>query len=410
MSERSSIMSRIKHILRIVFLCFVIFISIAVGVSINSLLNTTSDKLVMTDKASGNTISVSTKNGAAASYEYADNGIKLTVKNGSNYDDVKITVTLSDVKYDTAYLEKVLGDSKEQEKEYLDSMRKGPWNSRVEYRLYKDGGEYNKDALYTINDGSTDYTSCLTSSTAASSDKTELTEIKKGGKKTIVLTLGSEESGALESGTYFFRADLSLVSRTESNAVKLSYNDSFKLIYNVIKEAVAENGFASFFSPSSWLMSWAAVCFIGGLFFLWKDIRNSFNFVGALADGAAVTEYIRNVYVDGKCVRSELVRSSGAPGFIMSVFIGFIVYIVSLLLMPIRLVILLISDIIHAIIGSEESFSLFGNLLGSVGTLMLLYAIIMLLCAEILLGVIFGIIGIILMIVARFLCNMSAEI
>ena len=403
-------MSRIKHILRIVYLSFIIFISISVGVSLSALLDTTADKLVMTGKDSGASITVNAKNGATASYELAKDEMKLKIKSGSNYDDIKIAIALPNVGYDTTYLERVLGDSAEQEKEYLDSMRKGPWESRIEYRLYKDGTAADGNASYTVTDGENDFTSPLSSATVTSFEQTELTEINKGGKKTVVITLGSEESGALESGTYIFRADLKLVSRAEKGAVKLTYQDSFKVIYNVIKDALDQKGLESFFSPSSWLMSWATVCFIGGLFFLWKDIRNSFNFVGALIDGATVTEYIRNVYVDGKCVRSELVRSSNAPGFIMSVFIGFIVYIVSLLLMPIRLVILLISDVVHAIIGSEESFSLFGNLLGSVGMLLLLYAIIMLLCAEFILAAIFGVIGIILMIVARFLCNMASEI
>ncbi len=403
-------MSRIKHILRIVFLCFVIFISVSVGVSLTSLLDASSDKLVMTEKTSGASISVNVKNGAEASYEYSEDEIKLKIKNGVNYDDIKITVTLPDVKYDTAYLERVLGDSKEQEKEYLDSMEKGPWNSRVDYRLYKEGGEYDKSAVYTLTDGDDTYTSCLTSPIAAAFDETDLTEIKKGGRKTIVLTAGSEQSGALESGTYVFRADLKLVSRAEKDAVKLTYQDSFKVVFNVIKDAVNQKGLESFFSPSSWLMSWATVCFIGGLFFLWKDICNSFNVIGALYDGATVTEYIVHVYVNGICVGSKHVVSSSAPGFVMSVLIGFIVYIISFLLMPIRLVVLLISDIVHAITGSEEGFSLFGNLLGSVGMLMLLYAIIMLLCAEFLLGAIFGVVGIILMIVARFLCNMASDI
>ena len=403
-------MSRIKHILRIVFLSFIIFISIAVGVSINSLLNTTSDKLVMTDKDSGASITVKTKNGATASYEQVKDGIKLKIKRGSNYDDIKIVITLSDVGYDTAYLERVLGDSVEQEKEYLDSMKKGPWNSRVDYRLYKEGGEYDKSAVYTLTDGDDTYTSCLTSPIAAAFDETDLTEIKKGGRKTIVLTAGSEQSGALESGTYIFRADLKLVSRAEKDAVKLTYQDSFKVIYNVIKDAVNQNGLESFFSPSSWLMSWATVCFIGGLFFLWKDICNSFNFVGALHDGATFTEYIVHVYVNGICVGSKHVISSSAPGFVMSVLIGFIVYMISFLLMPVRLVVLLISDIVHAITGSEGGFSLFGNLSGSVGVLLVLYAIIMLFCAEFVLAAIFGVIGIVLLIVSRFLCNMASEI
>lgn len=403
-------MSRIKYILRIVFLCFVIFISVSVSVSLTSLLDASSDKLVMTEKASGASISVNVKNGAEASYEYSEDEIKLKIKNGVNYDDIKITVTLPNVKYDTAYLERVLGDSKEQEKEYLDSMEKGPWNSRVDYRLYKEGGEYDKSAVYTLTDGDDTYTSCLTSPIAAAFDETDLTEIKKGGRKTIVLTAGSEQSGALESGTYVFRADLKLVSRAEKGAVKLSYQDSFKVIYNVIKEAVAENGFASFFSPSSWLMSWATVCFIGGLFFLWKDICNSFNFVGVLHDNATIEEYIVHVYVNGKCVRSEHVISSNAPGFALSVLIGFIVYMISLLLMPVRLVVLLISDIVHAITGSEGGFSLFGNLCGSVGVLLVLYAIIMLFSAEFVLAAIFGVIGIVLLIVSRFLCNMASEI
>ena len=403
-------MSRIKHILRIVFLCFVIFISVSVSVSLTSLLDASSDKLVMTEKTSGASISVNVKNGAEASYEYSEDEIKLKIKNGVNYDDIKITVTLPNVKYDTAYLEKVLGDSKEQEKEYLDSMEKGPWNSRVDYRLYKEGGEYDKSAVYTLTDGDDIYTSCLTSPIAAAFDETDLTEIKKGGRKTIVLTAGSEQSGALESGTYVFRADLKLVSRAEKDAVKLSYQDSFKVIYNVIKDAVDQKGLESFFSPSSWLMSWATVCFIGGLFFLWKDIRNSFNFVGALHDNATIEEYIVHVYVNGKCVRSEHVISSNAPGFVMSVLIGFIVYIISFLLMPVRLVVLLISDIVHAITGSEGGFSLFGNLCGSVGVLLVLYAIIMLFSAEFVLAAIFGVIGIVLLIVSRFLCNMASEI
>ena len=306
-------MSRIKYILRIVFLSFIIFISISVGVSLSALLDVTADKLVMTDKDSGASITVKTKNGATASYEPAKDEIKLKIKSGSNYDDIKIVITLPDVGYDTAYLERVLGDSVEQEKEYLDSMKKGPWNSRVDYRLYKEGGEYDKSAVYTLTDGDDTYTSCLTSPIAAAFDETDLTEIKKGGRKTIVLTAGSEQSGALESGTYIFRADLKLVSRAEKNAVKLTYQDSFKVIYNVIKDAVNQKGLESFFSPSSWLMSWATVCFIGGLFFLWKDICNSFNFVGALDDGAAVTEYIVYVYVNGNCVGSKHVISSTAP-------------------------------------------------------------------------------------------------
>lgn len=403
-------MSRIKYILRIVFLSFIIFISIAVGVSINSLLNTTSDKLVMTDKDSGASITVKTKNGATASYEQVKDGIKLKIKRGSNYDDIKIVITLPDVGYDTAYLERVLGDSVEQEKEYLDSMKKGPWNSRVDYRLYKEGGEYDKSAVYTLTDGDDTYTSCLTSPIAAAFDETDLTEIKKGGRKTIVLTAGSEQSGALESGTYIFRADLKLVSRAEKDAVKLTYQDSFKVVFNVIKDAVNQKGLESFFSPSSWLMSWATVCFIGGLFFLWKDICNSFNFVGALHDGATFTEYIVHVYVNGICIGSKHVISSTAPVFVMSVLIGFIVYMISFLLMPIRLVVLLISDIVHAITGSEGGFSLFGNLSGSVGVLLVLYAIIMLFCAEFVLAAIFGVIGIVLLIVSRFLCNMASEI
>lgn len=403
-------MSRIKYILRIVFLSFIIFISIAVGVSINSLLNTTSDKLVMTDKDSGASITVKTKNGATASYEQVKDGIKLKIKRGSNYDDIKIVITLPDVGYDTAYLERVLGDSVEQEKEYLDSMKKGPWNSRVDYRLYKEGGEYDKSAVYTLTDGDDTYTSCLTSPIAAAFDETDLTEIKKGGRKTIVLTAGSEQSGALESGTYIFRADLKLVSRAEKDAVKLTYQDSFKVVFNVIKDAVNQKGLESFFSPSSWLMSWATVCFIGGLFFLWKDICNSFNFVGALHDGATFTEYIVHVYVNGICIGSKHVISSTAPVFVMSVLIGFIVYMISFLLMPIRLVVLLISDIVHAITGSEGGFSLFGNLSGSVGVLLVLYAIIMLFCAEFVLAAIFGVIGIVLLVVSRFLCNMASEI
>lgn len=280
----------------------------------------------------------------------------------------------------------------------------------MDYRLYKEGGKYDKNAVYTLTDGDDTYTSCLTSPIAAAFDETDLTEIKKGGRKTIVLTAGSEQSGALESGTYIFRADLKLVSRAEKDAVKLTYQDSFKVVFNVIKDAVNQKGLESFFSPSSWLMSWATVCFIGGLFFLWKDICNSFNFVGALVDGATVTEYIVHVYVNGICVDSKHVISSNAPGFVMSVLIGFIVYMISFLLMPIRLVVLLISDIVHAITGSEGGFSLFGNLSGSVGVLLVLYAIIMLFCAEFVLAAIFGVIGIVLLIVSRFLCNMASEI
>ena len=116
------------------------------------------------------------------------------------------------------------------------------------------------------------------------------------------------------------------------------------------------------------------------------------------------------VYVNGNCVGSKHVISSTAPGFAMSVLIGFIVYMISFLLMPVRLVVLLISDIVHAITGSEGSFSLFGNLSGSVGVLLVLYAIIMLFCAEFVLAAIFGVIGIVLLIVSRFLCNMASEI
>ena len=280
----------------------------------------------------------------------------------------------------------------------------------MDYRLYKEGGEYDKSAVYTLTDGDDTYTSCLTSPIAAAFDETDLTEINKGGRKTIVLTAGSEQSGALESGTYVFRADLKLVSRAEKDAVKLTYQDSFKVIYNVIKDAVNQKGLESFFSPSSWLMSWATVCFIGGLFFLWKDICNSFNFVGVIHDNATIEEYIVHVYVNGKCVRSEHVISSNAPGFALSVLIGFFVYMISFLLMPVRLVVLLISDIVHAITGSEGGFSLFGNLSGSVGVLLVLYAIIMLFCAEFVLAAIFGVIGIVLLIVSRFLCNMASEI
>lgn len=403
-------MSRIKYILRIVFLSFIIFISISVGVSLSALLDMTADKLVMTGKDSGASITVKTKNGATASYEQVKDEIKLKIKSGSNYDDIKIVITLPDVGYDTVYLERVLGDSVEQEKEYLDSMKKGPWNSKVDYRLYKENGEYDKSAVYTLTDGDDTYTSCLTSPIAAAFDETDLTEIKKGGRKTIVLSPGSEQSGALESGTYIFRADLKLVSRAEKDAVKLTYQDSFKVIYNVIKDAVNQKGLESFFSPSSWLMSWATVCFIGGLFFLWKDIRNSFNVIGALYDGATVTEYIVHVYVNGICVGSKHVVSSSAPGFVMSLLIGFIVYMISFLLMPVRLVVLLISDIVHAITGSEGGFSLFGNLSGSVGVLLVLYAIIMLFSAEFVLAAIFGVIGIVLLVVSRFLCNMASEI
>ncbi|MBQ4066125.1 MAG: hypothetical protein IJD22_00645, partial [Clostridia bacterium] len=149
--------------------------------------------------------------GASASYEIVGSDIVFHItQSGDRYDDIKATVTLPAITYDSSpmrdYLYDILGDKAEREEEYLTAIEEGPWKSELYFSMEcntEDPGYFARS--YTLMDpASIEYSEPAEKSGEGSTVYTESFGAEKGKDITFTLTFGTSERGALPSGTYTF--------------------------------------------------------------------------------------------------------------------------------------------------------------------------------------------------------------
>lgn len=351
------------------------------------------------------------KTGASLSYEIKDGKIIFDlVQSGKEYDEVAIFITFPNYKYDTEgmrkYLQETIGDRAEKEEDYLVAMAEGPWNCYYSFVMTGDA----ESACYTIVDP--DLEEYVV--TVKADDKDEPYRIEnlytsKGENVDFMLCFGSKTYGALPSGRYIFDANFGVSGLYESDAA-LSFGSKISVLTSTCLTALKEQGL-DIFNVENWLVFYGAMIITGMFIYLWRDLRSLKKIFGAmLEDRYPPVKVIIKVYVNGY-VTDEYSYIDNGTSMIAAFFVALLCYVLFLLTYPLRILVQIVSDIVHLVRDDDEieGFSIVGNILGSVGIYVLLFGIMGLLGASYLIGGICTVVGVGMCIGAHFICKNREE-
>ncbi len=355
------------------------------------------------------------KNGASLSYEIKDGKIVFDiVQSGKNYDDITVLITYPQYSYDCTnmrdYLYETIGNRAEKEENYLKAMEEGPWKTTFSYTLEGNTeGVNSKNVIYTIADP--DYNEFTDSVQYKDSEKSTIRDIyvEKDEKLTFILTFGAESIGALKSGQYTFSADLSVSGLWENNT-RLSFLTMLDVIGTTCKEAIFEKG-VSIFQIENWLTFYGVMIVTGMFIYLWRDLRMMVKIFSAIMDSMSTgVRVIIHTYINGAYAGSRE-TIEGSSGIFPASVITLLCFMVFTITIPLRILIYIIRDIVYLFIEDYDldEFSFIGNIMGSVGIYVVVFGFVGLLSANLIVGGISTVVGLIMCIVASKLCKNKEE-
>ncbi len=379
---------------------------------------------VLTDFSYGNTVSLTegenvkveiiTENGAVASYEQLEDGrIAVNVtKAGANWDDITVILSVNSAEFDTSRIEAELGDAAEEYREHLDALAAGPWIGCMHYRMTGEALLTDTDISYTFTDAALDeYLEGVLSSAANTMKVSNDMTFEKGEGAIAMFTMGAEADGALPEGKYYIETEIAFTG-LESGESVLPTAVGARVLFGMLGDTLAKTPVTSFFKVSSLLTFYGMMVAFGAIFFGYVDLRSAIR-IGIRASqgvGEAVLVTVRT-YSDGYLIDETSYWDDGG-----SIFRGIVAFILSymlfLLTIPLRLVVIIIKDIVHLIIGDEnyDCYSLLGNVLGSIGVYALLAGVVGLMAgASLLIPAIALPVGVVLLIIAGKLCKDAEE-
>ncbi len=412
-------MSRVKHIVMLVFKAVFIILCFVTATMFTALSDMDTGEL---DGLKGHmameTVEISVMDamfadvGASLSYEIADGKIIFDlVQSGGSYDDVAVFLNYPAFEYDAdamrTYLQNTVGDRAAQEEAYLSAMEKGPWNLNYSFRMVGEkSGSGSYGTSYTVVDPALEgYSEILRTEDDDDRCRIENVYTEKGDRLSFMLIFGSETFGALPSGRYVFEADLSVSGLYENNA-SLSLGTTVHILTSTCMKALAEQGW-DIFTVENWLTFYGAMIVTGMFVYLWRDLRSLKKIFGAmLEERHPPVRVIVTVYVNGY-VSEQYSYMDDGTSMIAAFVVTLLAYILFLLTYPLRILIHIIRDIVYLFKEDDdiEEFSLIGNILGSAGVYVLLFGVVGLLGANYLLGAIGTVVGIGMCVGAHFLCK-----
>ena len=356
--------------------------------------------------------------GAALSYEIQEGQIVFDLtQSGEDYEDVSVLITYPDFTYDSgamrAYLEETLGkEGADGEEAYLNAMEEGPWRCYYSFQLLKEGeGADAGNVVYTLSDpDANEHTESFKSADSSERARVNDMYIGKGENATFMLTFGAEDTGALPSGRYVFKADLGVSGLYYEDGPRISFGSTAKILFTTCMETIEQKGL-NIFSVNNWLTFYGLMVVLGMFIYLWRDLRAMIKIFCAVMDSAGEGTYvIVHTYINGAYAgsRTELV---GGPSIILALIVTVLCYFVFLLSIPLRILIHLIRDIVYLFKEDYEleGFSVIGNILGSVGVYVLIFGFVGLMGAGYLIGGIGTVLGIGMCIAAHVLCKRREE-
>lgn len=410
-------MSRIKHIVMILFKVFFIVLCFLVATSYSAIKSADLSALEgMKNKVDleGCEVLVFSsgfeESGASVTYEVKDGKIIFDItQSGLVYDDVAVSISFPEYTYDATemreYLNDVLGKKAKREEGYLKAMEEGPWRANYSFKLTGEGVDGKK---YTVTDSSeTEYVQMIVADGSATG--IEDVYLMNGEEYDVMLTFGAEYGGALPSGRYVFESELEVVGLYESNE-KISFASTVEIITKICADGIKAKGFG-IFDIENFLVFYGAMVVTGMFVYSWRDLRSMIKIFCAVCDSMGDGVWvIVNTYVNGTYTGSyETVR--GGPSLLVAFFVTVLCYMVFLLSIPIRMVIFLVRDIVYLFKEDDEleGFPFLGNIIGSVGIYVLLFGVVALLGASYLIGAIGTVVGLAMCITAAILCRRHEE-
>ena len=403
-------MSRVKHLTMLIIKLAYLVLVFAVTMVMMSMQTATSDEIPLARGANESSVQISTSNGATATWEIVDGELVFDIQqSGESYDDIVAFLFFENVSYDTTFMRSLLGENAGEHEEFISEMENGPWLGHCNFDL-------RGDSFFTVNKGSytfadddfNEYVHSVSSSGANTSEQTEEFAVdKKGDSVMVVLTFGSEDSGALANGKYTLKADLKL-GHPEGKQLDMSLLEKAGVIFKFGAQSVKEAGLG-IFNVTNWLTFYGVLVILGWFIYMWRDIRTMVKIFFAMLDGEGgriiVKTYINGVFA------GEYTEYTGGGKILAAFILTLLCYVVFIVTIPIRIVIYIIRDIIYLFLEDYdlEAFSFLGNFLGSVGIYALIVGVVALMSASYVVGGIGAGVGLALCIVAHFLCKHREE-
>ncbi|MBR2900952.1 MAG: hypothetical protein IKC39_01770, partial [Clostridia bacterium] len=159
------------------------------------------------------------------------------------------------------------------------------------------------------------------------------------------------------------------------------------------------------------LVFYGAMIITGMFVYLWRDLRSLKKIFGAmLEERYPPVRVIIKVYVNGYLTDTYSYIDDGTS-MLGAFFVALLCYALFLITYPLRILVNIVSDIVHLIRDDDEieGFSIIGNVLGSVGIYVLLFGVVGLVGAGYLIGGICTAVGLGMCIGAHFICKYREE-
>ena len=161
----------------------------------------------------------------------------------------------------------------------------------------------------------------------------------------------------------------------------------------------------------NWLTFYGVMIVTGMFIYLWRDLRMMVKIFSAIMDSMSTgVRVIIHTYINGAYAGSRETYE-GSSGIFLASIITVICFMVFTITIPLRILIYIIRDIVYLFVEDYDldEFSFIGNIMGSVGIYVVVFGFVGLLSANLIVGGISTVAGLIMCIVASKLCKNKEE-
>ncbi len=374
-------MGRTKRIIDLVIRVVFILLCFVVGYLYNAVREFSfGDKISMAESAK---VEILATNGAKATYSVEDGKIVIDVTTpGKNYNDIMVSLSLDEVKFDTAYYDELLGNDSDKYRDYLEGLKVGPWTASMHYLLTGDSILSTGNKFYTFIDGAFDeYSHKVSSYEANTMDVSEDMIFEAGDGAIATFIMGDKDTGALPAGKYYITTDIKMTGLANDELGELPTDLKINVLTKFLSDAMAQTSITSMFRFNSMATFYGIMIAFGCIFFMYQDLRAAFRAAVmtffACPPGQTI-KVLYHTYVNGVCVGSTEKEEGDGGNMIRLLFamiVFMLVYMFFILTVPVRLIINICKDIYHIARDDddEEGFPIFGNILGGIGIYALLF-------------------------------------
>ena len=399
---------RVKHLMMLLSsLIFIIICFVVMNIS-NEMINYEKYEIDITSTLSSDTFIVSTKNGAKCQSYLEEGEMVLIVEQpNTSYDEIYLTILCNTISYDTTHLEEIIGNNLEQNQDYLNAFKNGPWVGKIYFSISKYNDGKIKNDTYTVTDKNKNITTHKIATSGNSKLQHTDTLIFDANKdEYFEIMLGSKFGGAIDSGTYYLKATLVIEGLYESDEqaeMKLTIIDKIVMFFKASFNAFKNAGIKGLFSVSNFVKLYFTIVLVGMGYYLWKDARSAY-FIGRNVENYSIRDALLSLK---ECAfAGQYAHSDEIPGItnILALLIGTVVaYAILALTLPIRVLIVVVRDIIGILfpMDSFEKIPGFANFIGSLGCYLVLLGFTLMFKLSFWIGLVTLLVGALLVIPAH---------